>query len=392
MRHQKTRHKLSRTASHRKALLAQPLQGGHRARAHQDHRGEGQGRQARDRAADHARQARRPARPPAGAVGARPGQVRRPQAVRGGRAALRGPPGRLHPHPQARPAPVGLDRDGLPRAVLSVAARRCDALPTAPRVAHPILAQALGDVTRDLTLDRVRRLGVRRLGAAAGAADGPGGARGGAGDDPAARRSPLTVAGRTDRGRPCARAGRLVRRAVGRALRRSTRCCRPTSRCSRAQRRRTASTRAGTRSSRTYRYRVLATPRALGVRARAARCGGRAALDRDAAARLRGSCCRARTTSRPSRRPRPTTSASSATSSPRAGSRTATSLAFEIEADTFMRHMNRVLVGTMLAGRERAARARGLRGAARRRPPPRGRRRPRRRTACTWRACGYGRP
>ena len=49
----------------------QPLQGGHRARADQDHRGEGQGRQARGRAAHHAGQARRPARPAPGAERAR---------------------------------------------------------------------------------------------------------------------------------------------------------------------------------------------------------------------------------------------------------------------------------------------------------------------------------
>ena len=45
-------------------------------------------------------------------------QVHRPQAVRGGRAALQRAAGRLHPDRQAGPAQVGLDRDGLPRAGL----------------------------------------------------------------------------------------------------------------------------------------------------------------------------------------------------------------------------------------------------------------------------------
>ena len=62
------------------------------------------------------------------------------------------------------------------------------------------------------------------------------------------------------------------------------------------------------------------------------------------------------------------------------GGRRATSLAFEIEADAFMRNMNRILVGTMLAGRRRAPRARRLRRAARGRAPRATRVRPRRRT------------
>ena len=73
----------------------QPLQAADRARADQDQPGEGQGGQARGRAADHAGQARRPARPPPGAGDAAQRQVHRAQAVRGGRAALRrsGPAG-----------------------------------------------------------------------------------------------------------------------------------------------------------------------------------------------------------------------------------------------------------------------------------------------------------
>ena len=71
-------------------------------------------------------------------------------------------------------------------------------------------------------------------------------------------------------------------------------------------------------------------------------------LDRDALARVRGAARRARTTSRRSRRPRPTTCASSATSLAAALGRGRRRARVRIEADTFMRHMNRVLVGTML--------------------------------------------
>ena len=105
----------------------EPEQGADRARADQDDRGQGQGGQAGDREADHARQARRPARAPPGAVDALAGQVRGAQAVRGGRAPLRGAPGWLHAHPQARAAPQRRDGDGLHRARLrlrGVAPRR----------------------------------------------------------------------------------------------------------------------------------------------------------------------------------------------------------------------------------------------------------------------------
>ena len=97
MRHQKTRHKLSRDAVAPQGAARQPLQGGHRARAHQDDRGQGQGGQARGREADHAGQARRPARAPPGAV-RRSGRTsspstscsrRSPRATRSGPAATR---------------------------------------------------------------------------------------------------------------------------------------------------------------------------------------------------------------------------------------------------------------------------------------------------------------
>ena len=80
-----------RRASRGAAL--EPLQAADRARADQDQPGQGQGGQARGREADHAGQTRRPARPPPGAGDAAQRQVHRPQAVRGGGAALRERPG-----------------------------------------------------------------------------------------------------------------------------------------------------------------------------------------------------------------------------------------------------------------------------------------------------------
>jgi len=114
MRHQKTRHKLSRSASHRKALL----------------------RNLCKEVIDHERikttEAKAKAVKPEieklitlakrGDLHARRqalsqlGQVRRLQAVRGDRTALHGATGWLHPHPQARPASERRDRDGVPRA------------------------------------------------------------------------------------------------------------------------------------------------------------------------------------------------------------------------------------------------------------------------------------
>ena len=96
----------------------EPLQAADRARADQDQPGQGQGGQARGRAADHARQAWRPARAAAGAGDAAQRQVHRAQAVRGGRAALRGAARWLHPDRQVGSEALGLDRDGLSRAGL----------------------------------------------------------------------------------------------------------------------------------------------------------------------------------------------------------------------------------------------------------------------------------
>ena len=339
MRHQKTRHKLSRNSRAPQGAAAQPLQGGHRARADQDDRGQGQGRQARGRAADHARQARRPARPPPGAVGARPGQVRRPQAVRGGRAALRGAARRLHPHPQARPASQRLDRDGLPRAGLG-----------APGPAGH------GAVPSRPPRHRVRRHGLRRLGAAAGPADGPGRARARRSRRCCASRCALTVAGRTDARRPRAGPGRLVRGRAGAARGAQRAAARRRRGAARATRRRTASTRAATRARAPTATACWRAARARRSSA-AVRCGGRTALDRDAAARaaprlLPGTHDFTAFTPTETDHVRFERDVLDA----RWVRARATCSTFWIEADAFMRHMNRVLVGTMLevAGGRRA--------------------------------------
>ena len=158
---------------------------------------------------------------------------------------------------------------------------------------------------------------VRRLGRAARAADGRGRARARAGDGAARGRSTLTVAGRTDRGVHALGPGRLLRRARRRALRsvnallprRRSRCWPPSEAPDGFSARHDALSR------------TLPLPRARAAARRrrssaAARSGGRTrstgALHACAAA------LPARTTSRRSRRPRPTTGASSATSS-RAG-------------------------------------------------------------------------
>ena len=99
--------------------------------------------------------------------------------------------------------------------------------------------------------------------------------------------------------------------------------------------------------SRTYRYRVLARPSPSPFeRTRALWWPHR--VDLRGAGRVRGRRCSERTTSPPSPR-RETSHTHFERQVLSAGwRREGDVLAFEIEADTFMRHMNRVLVATML--------------------------------------------
>ena len=190
----------------------------------------------------------------------------------------------------------------------------------------------------------------------------PGGARARDRADPRraarARASPgAPIAACTPGGRSRATATRRSTRAA------STRCCPTTSPCSRASRRRGLR-----RAPQRAQPHLLLPPARRAACARrssaAARCGcrGGSTATRSTPAPRRSS---APTSSRPSRRPRPTTCASSATCSRRAGSGEATLLEFWIEADSFMRQMNRALVGTMLEVARGRRSARGLRGAAR---------------------------
>ena len=195
----------------------------------------------------------------------------------------------------------------------------------------------------------------------------------------------LTVAGPHRPRRPRARPGRLLRGpaaapALGQRGAAATR-----SPCWRPRRRPTASPPATTRAPH------LPLPRARPPAAVAVRARPRAVVAvsarRRRAPRLRRRAASARTTSRPSRPPRPTTGASSATSARASWARDGDMLEFRIEADSFMRHMNRVLVGTMLEVAQRKRRARGLHPPARRRAAQRGRRH-----RAAARALPHGRP
>ena len=153
---------------------------------------------------------------------------------------------------------------------------------------------------------------------------------------------------------------------------------------------RTASTRAATRRSRTYCYRVLARRDAQRVRARARVLVGGPARPRGARTRA-PRAARAGTTSPPSRRARPSTALRSRRARAPTGAAEGELLEFWIEADTFMRHMNRVLVGTMLevaAGRRALEEFSALLDGARAARP--GARRPR--TGSRSRASAYAPP
>ena len=115
--------------------------------------------------------------------------------------------------------------------------------------------------------------------------------------------------------------------------------------------------------SRSYRYRVLAAQPRLALEARRALWWPRP-LDVDALGRLPRSFS-ASTTSARSRRPRRSTSRSCETCSRRPGSSDGDRLDFTITADSFLRHMVRTLVGTMLeAGPRRPTGWRAARGPA----------------------------
>ena len=123
MRHQKTRHKLSRDAAHRKALLQNLCK---EVIQHERIKtSEAKAKAVKPELEELITLAKR------GDLHARrqalqrpgPGQVHGPQALRGGRPALRRAPRRLHPHPQAGPPSQRRDGDGLPRAGLSTGRR-----------------------------------------------------------------------------------------------------------------------------------------------------------------------------------------------------------------------------------------------------------------------------
>ena len=99
--------------------------------------------------------------------------------------------------------------------------------------------------------------------------------------------------------------------------------------------------------SRSYRYRLFTARDAVAVRA-APQLVGAAAARRGRARRRGGAARRASTTSAPSRRPRRSTRSSSAPSSGPSGSGAATTSTSRSRPNSYLRHMVRSLVGTML--------------------------------------------
>ena len=317
MRHQRQRYQLSRSASHRKALLMNLCKEVIDARADPDDRGEGQGGQARGREADHARQARRPPRPPAGPVGARPGQVHRLQAVRGDRAALLRAARRLHADPEARAAALGFDRDGAAGAGLTARLDlEYDGSGFAGWARQPGARTIQEEVERALVRPAARRLRA----ADGGRAHRRRGSRAGAGGE------------LRGRGRSRARAERAAARGRRRALVR-----RGSGRLRCPARRDIAGV-------------LLPAAGPGGAERAGARTGCSTGPIASTSARWPRAPRRwsAPTTSPPSPRPRPSTCGSRGTCSRPTGARSGEVLEFWIEADAFMRNMNRVLVGTML--------------------------------------------
>ena len=164
--------------------------------------------------------------------------------------------------------------------------------------------------------------------------------------------SGLAVAGRTDAGVHATgqvASRRRERRSADRAPRRGAQRGPP--------RRRRRSSRAEdapdgfharfSATGRSYRYVVLNRRARSPLLARRALWWPRP-LDDDALARVRRAARRACTTSRRSRRRRPSTRSSGARSAPSAWERRGDQLHFTVTADSFLRHMVRTLVGTML--------------------------------------------
>ena len=106
MRHQKTRHKLSRDSAHRKALLANLcIEVIDHERIKTTEAKAKAVKPEIEKLITLARKGDLHARRQAISIAPAPRQGRDLQALRGDRAALHGAPGWLHPHPQARPAP-----------------------------------------------------------------------------------------------------------------------------------------------------------------------------------------------------------------------------------------------------------------------------------------------
>ena len=130
MRHGNCRPQAQPHRSHRKAMFANMAAVADQARADRDHPAEGQGTASDRREAGHARQARRPARPPPGAS-PRSATRRVVKLFDVIGSALRRPQRRLHPHPEGR-LPPRRQRRRWRSSSSSTATRRPRAPPTRP--------------------------------------------------------------------------------------------------------------------------------------------------------------------------------------------------------------------------------------------------------------------
>ena len=165
--------RLGGDAAHQKAMLGNLVASLIAAEVARHHRGQGQGPAAGGREVHHrGPQGRGAPAPPGG--GPHPRQGHGPQAVRGDRAPLRRPAGRLHPHPQARarargttprwPASSSSDVPGRTRGRGAPARRRRHACADASRPGGPCLAVAYdGSGFRGFAAQPGRDHGGRRL-------------------------------------------------------------------------------------------------------------------------------------------------------------------------------------------------------------------------------------